>query len=61
MTTSLVDKTLASSRKGVVDAGLRVTDITGVVMVGSPRHMALSTLTLMPEPKRNGARNSRDT
>jgi molecular chaperone HscA len=39
MTTSLVDKTLASSRKAVVDAGLRVTDITGVVMVGGATRM----------------------
>ena len=39
MTTSLVDKTLASSRKAVADAGLRVTDITGVVMVGGATRM----------------------
>jgi molecular chaperone HscA len=39
MTTSLVDKTLASSRKAVVDAGLRVADITGVVMVGGATRM----------------------
>jgi molecular chaperone HscA len=39
MTTGLVDKTLASSRKAVVDAGLRVTDITGVVMVGGATRM----------------------
>ncbi len=39
MTTSLVDKTLASSRKAMADAGLRVTDITGVVMVGGATRM----------------------
>ncbi len=39
MTTGLVDKTLASSRKAVADAGLRVTDITGVVMVGGATRM----------------------
>jgi molecular chaperone HscA len=39
MTASLVDKTLASSRKAVVDAGLRVADITGVVMVGGATRM----------------------
>jgi molecular chaperone HscA len=39
MTTSLVDKTLASSRKAVADAGLRVTDINGVVMVGGATRM----------------------
>jgi molecular chaperone HscA len=39
MTTSLVDKTLASSRKAVADAGVRVTDITGVVMVGGATRM----------------------
>ncbi len=39
MTTSLVDKTLASSRKAVADAGLRVTDIDGVVMVGGATRM----------------------
>ena len=39
MTASLVEKTLASSRKAVADAGLRVTDITGVVMVGGATRM----------------------
>jgi molecular chaperone HscA len=39
MTTGLVDKTLASSRKAMADAGLRVTDITGVVMVGGATRM----------------------
>jgi molecular chaperone HscA len=39
MTASLVDKTLASSRKAVADAGLRVGDITGVVMVGGATRM----------------------
>ncbi len=39
MTTSLVDKTLASSRKAMADAGLRVADITGVVMVGGATRM----------------------
>ena len=39
MTTGLVDKTLTSSRKAVADAGLRVTDITGVVMVGGATRM----------------------
>jgi len=39
MTASLVDKTLASSRKALADAGLRVADITGVVMVGGATRM----------------------
>jgi molecular chaperone HscA len=39
MTTGLVDKTLASSRKAVADARLRVTDMTGVVMVGGATRM----------------------
>jgi molecular chaperone HscA len=39
MTTGLVDKTLASSRKAMADAGLRFTDITGVVMVGGATRM----------------------
>jgi molecular chaperone HscA len=39
MTASLVDKTLTSSRKAVADAGLRVADITGVVMVGGATRM----------------------
>jgi molecular chaperone HscA len=39
MTASLVDKTLASSRKAMTDAGLRAADITGVVMVGGATRM----------------------
>ena len=39
MTTSLVDKTLASSRKALADAGLRARDINGVVMVGGATRM----------------------
>jgi molecular chaperone HscA len=39
MTASLVDKTLASSRKAMADAGLRFADITGVVMVGGATRM----------------------
>ncbi|MDH5207205.1 MAG: Fe-S protein assembly chaperone HscA [Burkholderiaceae bacterium] len=39
MTASLVDKTLASSRKALADAGLRARDINGVVMVGGATRM----------------------
>jgi len=39
MTTSLVDKTLASSRRALADAGLRIADVTGVVMVGGATRM----------------------
>jgi molecular chaperone HscA len=39
MTAGLVEKTLASTRKAVADAGLRVSDITGVVMVGGATRM----------------------
>jgi len=39
MTAGLVDKTLASTRRAVADAGLRVGDIKGVVMVGGATRM----------------------
>jgi molecular chaperone HscA len=39
MTASLVEKTLASCRKAVVDAALRVNQIDGVVMVGGATRM----------------------
>jgi molecular chaperone HscA len=39
MTGGLVEKTLASTRKAVADAGLRVTDVKGVVMVGGATRM----------------------
>jgi molecular chaperone HscA len=39
MTQPLIDKTLAACRKAVQDAGLRTTDIDGVVMVGGATRM----------------------
>ncbi|MGB2816941.1 MAG: Fe-S protein assembly chaperone HscA [Burkholderiaceae bacterium] len=39
MTASLVEKTLAPTRRALVDAGLRPTDIEGVVMVGGATRM----------------------
>jgi molecular chaperone HscA len=39
MTASLVEKTLAPTRRALVDAGLRPTDIKGVVMVGGATRM----------------------
>ncbi|MGZ8272345.1 MAG: Fe-S protein assembly chaperone HscA [Burkholderiaceae bacterium] len=39
MTASLVEKTVAATRKAVVDAGLRPVDIKGVVMVGGATRM----------------------
>ena len=39
MTQPLIDKTLAACRKAVQDAGLKVTDIDGVVMVGGATRM----------------------
>ena len=48
MTASLVEKTLAPTRKALADAGLRVNDITGVVMVGGA--------TRMPHVRRGVAR-----
>jgi molecular chaperone HscA len=39
MTSSLVDKTLVSTRKALADAGLRVNDVKGVVMVGGATRM----------------------
>jgi molecular chaperone HscA len=39
MTASLVEKTLAASRKALADAGLKAKDIDGVVMVGGATRM----------------------
>jgi molecular chaperone HscA len=39
MTASLVEKTLASSRKALADAELRASDVNGVVMVGGATRM----------------------
>jgi len=39
MTQPLIDKTLAACRKALQDAGLKTTDIDGVVMVGGATRM----------------------